>query len=1738
MVPTSTAAHQSSGPSSIIPPPPLPRPPTAAPGPGAAPLPGHAGHQPMGAPYGNHQQHPNHQNHPPPLPSGHQQQPHGLGPPPGASQYPISSQSPSPRGGGPPGMPVGGHPPSAPSPYHHPLHSPAGPGRQGPHHHQSMPPHHNQHHPQMHPPHPHHPGIPPHQQQYHQHHYQPKQHPPPPQVAPPPHSSNIPRPPSANSNSGTSAQQPTYLPRALNGDWQSDKDISHRRDMIQNIVQLLKQRDKNSSQEWLNKLPQMVKQLEVSLYRSAPSFEAYADRSTLKQRLQRLAMEIAKKTQNGPDDDTESIASLGPPPPPPPPQPSSQTPNGNTMGIGDSRSRSTGRPGKMLPPPPTSTHQPNRQDIAGSQSPFVPTGGPPSMKNDMRKSSHYGNSSRQPDHMSQRGGRSTSTSERSQPGPRDQSMANGSNARPLAPPSSNSQHTGRKPSGELSVSSNNKYDEESRQRIRHKQQRLLLLHHSSKCSYENGKCPVTQHCADMKRLWVHMSKCQDPNCRVPHCYSSRSILSHYRKCKDPKCAACAPVRETVKRGNYNPTPPSTDSGSGGGNGSGSSNSRYPKQEHDRYLDSTSPFVKKEEKSDSIGNGGMRQPIQQPSNGYKNKFDPYNIGEAPPGDSRDRYGNDPRNPPDVTDNGHFPKTCIKAPDVKVHRSPDDHSNDPRGTSDHNDRIRHKQQRLLLLRHASKCKAPDGKCTVTPHCDSMKKLWKHISGCQERECKVPHCMSSRYVLSHYKRCKDLTCPACEPVRKAIRGESPPPDLRPPKRPKPTPTPPYAPQPPPQKKPPLKSPPVPPKPEETSYSLINSFSIEQIELHIKSLNRTIQLPQKNLKEKLLPILKNLQNHKDAWVFNTPVDPVELALPDYFEIIKKPMDLGTIQKKIDAGVYHSIEEFSADVRLTFENAMTYNEEGSVVHAMAKEMKAEFSTERKKLINELESEEKERRKNERACVLCGCEKLQFEPPVYFCHGINCSSTSKRIHRNRHYYVGGNNQYYWCNQCYNELDDDVQIDMVDTSFNKADLKKKKNDEVHEENWVQCDECDRWVHQICGLFNARQNKDSGSKYVCPHCLLTDMKNGKTAPQTTALTAEELPRTKLSEWLEEEIRTKVVSKYAELAREKQELEKISYANAYKSVSGGGKITIRQVTSTDRKLEVRERMKRRYAHKNYPDEFPFRCKCILVFQNLDGVDVVLFALYVYEHGEDNPLPNKRTVYISYLDSVHFMRPRSLRTFVYHEILTSYLDYARQKGYATAHIWACPPLKGDDYIFYAKPESQKIPKEIRLRQWYIDMLIECQKRGIVGRLTNMHDLYFSNVKLDATAVPYLEGDYFCGEAENIIKDLEEGKGNKGNAGTKKSKKKKNGNANKTKSKSKDERKGTRSTGMDSDMTIPADSVASNGESNSERDQVMTKMGETIKPMKESFIVAFLNWSGAKPEDTVVPPEIERVKVKREPDPTPGTKRKRRDSKDGNGKLSLDAFWKKSFIEYTRKSIKIVDDDMEELDCEILNNRQAFLNLCRGNHYQFDELRRAKHTSMMVLWHLHNRDAAKFVQVCNCCGKEILSGVRYTCQTCTDYDLCETCYKDPNANRGLCNHKLVAKSVEGEKANSGSNLTETDAQRKERQRNIQLHIQLLEHASRCNSTSCNSSNCAKMKQYLRHSQDCKKKVAGGCKICKRIWTLLRYHAQSCKNKMCSIPQCIAIRERIRQLNNQQQAMDDRRRQVMNRQYRSGVSMG
>lgn len=92
---------------------------------------------------------------------------------------------------------------------------------------------------------------------------------------------------------------------------------------------------------------------------------------------------------------------------------------------------------------------------------------------------------------------------------------------------------------------------------------------------------------------------------------------------------------------------------------------------------------------------------------------------------------------------------------------------------------------------------------------------------------------------------------------------------------------------------------------------------------------------------VLKHLMEHKHGWLFNEPVDPKKLDIPDYPSVVKHPMDLGTIESKLDRKEYGDIAlEFANAVQLTFDNAMLYNPPGHEVHNCAKKLKALFEKE------------------------------------------------------------------------------------------------------------------------------------------------------------------------------------------------------------------------------------------------------------------------------------------------------------------------------------------------------------------------------------------------------------------------------------------------------------------------------------------------------------------------------------------------------------------------------------------------------------------------------------------------------------------------------------------------------------------------------------------------------------------------------------------------------------------------------
>ncbi|KAL7186565.1 hypothetical protein ACSBR2_028322 [Camellia fascicularis] len=88
---------------------------------------------------------------------------------------------------------------------------------------------------------------------------------------------------------------------------------------------------------------------------------------------------------------------------------------------------------------------------------------------------------------------------------------------------------------------------------------------------------------------------------------------------------------------------------------------------------------------------------------------------------------------------------------------------------------------------------------------------------------------------------------------------------------------------------------------------------------------LPDKNSLEL---ILDKLQKKDIYGVYAEPVDPEEL--PDYHDVIKHPMDFGTVRKKLGNGSYSTLEQFESDVFLICTNAMKYNAPDTIYHKQA----------------------------------------------------------------------------------------------------------------------------------------------------------------------------------------------------------------------------------------------------------------------------------------------------------------------------------------------------------------------------------------------------------------------------------------------------------------------------------------------------------------------------------------------------------------------------------------------------------------------------------------------------------------------------------------------------------------------------------------------------------------------------------------------------------------------------------------
>lgn len=429
-----------------------------------------------------------------------------------------------------------------------------------------------------------------------------------------------------------------------------------------------------------------------------------------------------------------------------------------------------------------------------------------------------------------------------------------------------------------------------------------------------------------------------------------------------------------------------------------------------------------------------------------------------------------------------------------------------------------------------------------------------------------------------------------------------------------------------------------------------------------------------------------------------------------------------------------------------------------------------------------------RTCLICRQGCLQHEPALLVCCGIHCGGA--RIRKGAVYYITKDGTHQFCERCHTSLPSTLLHAVQNEAFRyKQELLKRKNDEEIAEEWITCRDCLGGVHSVCAMHNGYVH--DSSKYSCPDCGSASTNSSTSNDNNASIWCriagvkddskytyvsgvdEPVPMSSIKKSPSPILDSESLKEcpISTFIQEKVRLVMRDTPNAEKTIN------VRVISDCYRQFPVPDVVQRffRMATTNSNDLVPppssvqYRQKAITMFQKIDGLDVCIFCMYVQEYdGEshgDRSLQNKR-VYVAYIDSVEHFRPRELRTPVFHEILIAYLATARDRGYQTAQIWACPPSRGNCFVFWNHPASQRTPTKERLLAWYHGALSRAVDFGVVTDVKSLFETDFekslseishaetdSDIARDCMAKfermvcpPLVDGDFWIDEAVRIL--------------------------------------------------------------------------------------------------------------------------------------------------------------------------------------------------------------------------------------------------------------------------------------------------------------------------------------------------------------------------------------------------------
>jgi Bromodomain/TAZ zinc finger len=458
--------------------------------------------------------------------------------------------------------------------------------------------------------------------------------------------------------------------------------------------------------------------------------------------------------------------------------------------------------------------------------------------------------------------------------------------------------------------------------ILQQQQRLLLLRHASKCTA--GPQCTTKFCEQMVTLWKHMRTCRDKSCKTSHCLSSRCVLNHYRICKSNgrtlTCEVCGPVMLKIKqqeRDDGTSDDPLTRD-----------QEMSPTEQPSSYSPSMNPtaMFPLGSSSSSASNQSQLSQVQANHSRLKAQLDILKLLQKQQEQLLEQQRSLEVQAQNISDPNsaeflqlqeqqmllqQLQKRCQQQQLLVQHELQMQTTNVPEDPNQINvspDPLElvveniHRPESVSASVHTGSTTEPSGAIQNRTGFGG-KRQGKSLVFPPSRQSKATGSDGNKTasakkakVLSKQKSVRSVKSELDSVTNLKIFDED-------------------------------------------HVSMLSCMSPSEINKHLESLNKQIILSSRTVTHKCRPILQELLDDPYGWVFHDAVDPVALGLPDYFDVIKNPMHMDLVRKKLENAIYSDMESFARDMRLVFQNAILYNGESSEVGELAQSMMSRFDT-------------------------------------------------------------------------------------------------------------------------------------------------------------------------------------------------------------------------------------------------------------------------------------------------------------------------------------------------------------------------------------------------------------------------------------------------------------------------------------------------------------------------------------------------------------------------------------------------------------------------------------------------------------------------------------------------------------------------------------------------------------------------------------------------------------------------------